>query len=248
MGRASFPVFMDPSDRYPVGSAEWAGRISASLSGEFDRFGNWNLRRLIEALRVALPGRPWRVWPPPPERPWGSREVWCQRLFELSWKRVVGMIGEVHPDEARALLILGGDEDAELVAAGGGKNQWGRTGKPSEIIHDYIMNDNGTPDLFAVPDPPKLRRKVAEQGTSAEYLLRRLHKIARNEKLPDARRLAALRAIEGYRTGRLTSVRAAGIEAGIVKKPTALAALRAAWKRATAEERAAFLAEAGDAP
>ena len=43
--------------------------------------------------------------------------------------------------------------------------------------------------------------------------------------------------------GEFPSVRAAAIEAGIVKVPTALDLLKRAWAKATDQERAAFVTE-----
>jgi hypothetical protein len=65
-------------------------------------------------------------------------------------------------------------------------------------------------------------------GTSATYLARR---IARDR--PDI--------LHRMKAGEFRSVRAAAIEAGIVKVPTALDLLRRAWEKATDEERVAFL-------
>ena len=45
------------------------------------------------------------------------------------------------------------------------------------------------------------------------------------------------------KAGEYKSVRAAAIDAGIVKIPTALDQLRKAWAKASADERATFLGE-----
>jgi hypothetical protein len=49
--------------------------------------------------------------------------------------------------------------------------------------------------------------------------------------------------LKRYEAGEFKSVRAAAIAAGIVKVPTVIDKLRAAWKKATKEERLAFLEE-----
>jgi len=69
------------------------------------------------------------------------------------------------------------------------------------------------------------------RGTNPEYLAAR---IARDR--PDI--------LERMKAGEYPSVRAAAIEAGIVKVPTALDTLRKAWTKASADERATFLREA----
>lgn len=68
-------------------------------------------------------------------------------------------------------------------------------------------------------------------GTSSDYVAARLDKIGR----PD---VAAL-----VRSGAI-SANSAAIEAGFRKRPTGIQLLRAAWRKATADERATFLAEA----
>jgi len=47
--------------------------------------------------------------------------------------------------------------------------------------------------------------------------------------------------------GEIASVRAGCIEAGFIRQPTALMALRREWKKATAAERKTFLDEVRDA-
>ncbi len=50
---------------------------------------------------------------------------------------------------------------------------------------------------------------------------------------------------ERLRSGEIPSVRAAAIEAGLIRERTPLADLRRAWARAAQDERQAFLAEVG---
>jgi len=69
-----------------------------------------------------------------------------------------------------------------------------------------------------------------EAGNSATYISRR---IARDR--PDI--------LQRMKDGEFPSVRAAAIEAGIVKVPTALDLLKRAWAKATDQERAAFVTE-----
>jgi hypothetical protein len=48
---------------------------------------------------------------------------------------------------------------------------------------------------------------------------------------------------ERLRTGEITSVRAAAIEAGLIHEPSPLLELRRAWRKASAADRAAFMAD-----
>lgn len=74
------------------------------------------------------------------------------------------------------------------------------------------------------------RTNIQTSGTGAEYLLRRLAKTA-----PEF--------VDRYEAGEFPSVRAAAIAAGIVKVPSVLDKLRTAWRKATPEERQAFIDE-----
>jgi len=70
----------------------------------------------------------------------------------------------------------------------------------------------------------------SSQGTGSAYLLRRLSRMGGDW-------------LARYEAGEFKSVRAAAIAAGIVKVPSVIDKLRAAWKKATKEERLAFLEE-----
>ena len=72
-----------------------------------------------------------------------------------------------------------------------------------------------------------LQRNVAKQGNNVSYLASRLKR-----DRPD---LAAR-----VEAGEFKSMRAAAIEAGIVKVPSALVLLKRAWEKATPEEREEF--------
>ena len=56
--RPKFPVFMDQAERYPVGSPDWAGRISSRAWAEYGRAEICGFRPLVEVLELAVPGKP----------------------------------------------------------------------------------------------------------------------------------------------------------------------------------------------
>jgi hypothetical protein len=89
-----------------------------------------------------------------------------------------------------------------------------------------------TPPLAVAGRPTNYDNVIISdaQGNSATYLSRR---IARDR--PDI--------LQRMKDGEFPSVRAAAIEAGIVKVPTALDLLKRAWAKATDQERAAFVTE-----
>ena len=82
------------------------------------------------------------------------------------------------------------------------------------------------------PDEEKRsnRTNIQTSGTGSEYLLRRLAKTA-----PEF--------VDRYEAGEFPSVRQAAIAAGIVKVPAVIDRLRSAWKKATNDERIAFMEE-----
>lgn len=75
------------------------------------------------------------------------------------------------------------------------------------------------------------QRRVTHYGWNAEYLTARIKKAGREDIL------------ERMKIGDFKSVRAAAIEAGIIKPETSLTVLRKAWKKATEEERSIFKVE-----
>jgi len=79
-------------------------------------------------------------------------------------------------------------------------------------------------------EPHAVGMKLKQGSNQSAYLLRRLSRM-------DGDWLAR------YEAGEFKSVRQAAIAAGIVKVPTVIDKLRTAWKKATKEERLAFLEE-----
>ena len=95
--RASFPIFMDPVERHPVGSANWSGRISARSLREFEVVER-EAAKLVTTLQAAVVGKPWRTWPP--DNPWGSVDAWSQSLFGRPWQAMLELVE--HLDSAAA--------------------------------------------------------------------------------------------------------------------------------------------------
>jgi hypothetical protein len=105
--------------------------------------------------------------------------------------------------------------------------------KENDQAVKFLEAQRGREEATSVVQGSHLSNRKMTQGggTGAEYLLRRLAKTA-----PEF--------VDLYEAGEFPSVRQAAIAAGIVKVPTALDKLRAAWSKATPEERKTFLAEA----
>jgi hypothetical protein len=100
----------------------------------------------------------------------------------------------------------------------------------------FLEAQRGREEKHAVRKGPKPKgdslsdNESSSQGTGSAYLLRRLSRMDGDW-------------LERYEAEEFKSVRAAAIAAGIVKVPAAIDKLRAAWKKATKEERLAFLEE-----
>ena len=138
---------MDPAEYHPVGSEPWAGRMSARLQGEFTSVDDRGIRRFLQVLETALPGEPWRHYPP--DQPWGSIEAWSMACFDLPFDSIIRIVREVEPDRARQLEKVLAEHQRDTVKPGGDQ-----VSEAAQSNHDKIMN--------------------ASQGTSAAYLLRRL--------------------------------------------------------------------------
>ena len=131
-------------------------------------------------------------------------------------------------DRYRHWKVLGYKSRAEMLQAEGLADRLRKIRRRIKQLDGKTINaaDNHDPN----PSPDIIRTSETGHGTSADYLTARL------KRDHDAifQRLAA---------GEFRSVRQAAIVAGIVKVQSTLDRLRAAWKKATIEERCAFIEE-----
>jgi hypothetical protein len=79
-----------------------------------------------------------------------------------------------------------------------------------------------------------MKSKMSKKLRDSKYFAKRLE-----HEFPDIH--------SDYRAGKLKSVRAAAIKAGLVRKPTRADALKREWKRASVSEKKEFLIWAGAA-
>jgi hypothetical protein len=91
-----FPMFMDPAEKYPVGSTEWSGRVGAGLS----RIRACRILRLQASGRRAQEGGAG-----PPEEPWGTADRWARELIGLSWAKLMAIMRELDEGPARELEV-----------------------------------------------------------------------------------------------------------------------------------------------
>jgi hypothetical protein len=145
MRKPDFPIFMDPAEKYPVGSVEWAGRISSRACHEFEHVESYGIKPFLKSLLPACRGRAWKYWPPPPEPPWGDYQSWSQSLFELELEKIVAMIGEIDEVSERELLAIIADEQKGI-----------RAGRPKDKLRN-------TKDFPGSEDVPYLLRRLARE-------------------------------------------------------------------------------------
>src|SRR4051812_1343903 len=93
--RPKFPTFMDPAERYPVGSVDWSGRISSRARSEYSRAEFCGFQPLVRVLEQAVPGKPWLAWPP--DQPWGSVDAWSEQLFGQGWAKLLAIVRPIDP-------------------------------------------------------------------------------------------------------------------------------------------------------
>ena len=161
--RPKFPTFMDPAERYPVGSPDWAGRISSRVWGDYSRAETCGFRPLVRVLEQAVPGKPWLAWPP--DNPWGSIETWAKELFDLSWGKVLDVIEPVDPDAAQRLRMLaapkldghGGDRTPEREQGAVGTLR--RGSNASSYLAARLKRDR--PDLATEVEAGRMRLRDA---------------------------------------------------------------------------------------
>lgn len=199
---------LGPCEDFPVGSLEWAERISNRLqlaTESVTRDTAHHLWNCLEQIWKASP-RPWEVWPK--GKPFGTPDDYCRAVTGHGWQALLQIVRELTADDEEHLFsefTMRTDLARTQVEH---RSQGSRTDQ-----HGYIIT--------------KLRGENSSGGgTSAAYLLRRL---ARDEKHKNI--LAA------YERGEFKSVRAAAKAAGLVKEPTAFDQIKKLLAKTTQAER-----------
>jgi hypothetical protein len=139
--RPKFPVFMDRAEKYPVGSPEWAGGMSARVYFEYDRADTCGFKPFVKQLREAVPGKPWQAWPP--ERPWGTPDRWARALVGLPWSKLMGIVRELDEQAARELEVIAAPEVVEQEI-GKGKAGPGRGKKTADDVSRLSHGNSAT--------------------------------------------------------------------------------------------------------
>jgi len=186
-----FKPMLGPAEEFPVGSLEWAERISARLqtaTRSVTRSTAHHLRDQLKAIWRAKP-RPWEIWPK--GRPFGTPDDYCRKVTGHSWETLVVTVKELTRDPGLDDLT----EQRMRGALAEAQNEHRQPGRPSDEMRDNVT---------------RLRGEDGNKGggNGVDYLLRRL---ARDHQL----------IFDRYVDGEFRSVRAAAREAGIVKTLTA---------------------------
>jgi hypothetical protein len=173
---------LGPAEDYPIGSIEWAERISNRLQISANSVNQHTVHHLWDTIKViwATHPRPWEIWPE--GNAFGTPDDYCLAVTGHSWTFLVDVVAEFAGDEDLGIERMQADlARAQVEHRKPGKN------------HKF----------------PSLQRKGDDGGNSSAYLLRRLAR-----ERPDL--------LDAYESGRFKSVRAAAIEAGFIKLPTAI--------------------------
>jgi hypothetical protein len=237
--RRKLPVFMDPAERYPVGSSEWAGRISSRAWAEYGRADICGFRPLVKVLQAAVPGRPWLAWPP--ETPWGSVDIWSKELFGQGWSKLLAIVRPIDPDVADRLTMIAAPEVAK------------KRGRPTGDNVDQINIRNtggGTSSSYLAARLKRDRPDLAEEVQAGRMSVRAAAREAKILKPPDPGRR-----LERAWDAATPEQRAACVarKAAAVHEPDGLERLRQAWRdtwdawhHVSEDERAAFMADHPD--
>ena len=155
MSRYEFPPMLGPAENFPVGSIEWAQRISNRLQIAADTVSTTTIHHLTRTIAQiwSADRRPWEVWPE--NRPFGTPDDYCKAVTGHPWKSLIEIVKEMGGEQ---LQFDFRDMQAELAKA---QAKHRKPGRPSSEIRDHIT---------------VLRGKDDNQGggTQSSYLLRRL--------------------------------------------------------------------------
>lgn len=207
-----------PRHLKPIESVDWCWQ-TLSLLKRFHQCKEISIQDFEKVLAEVVQHRVWeRV---PPESPYGT-------LDEML-KVELGVSSAEEATRTKAQMLA---SDPEV--------------KPSLTHADAMAKASeskprGEDGAFVKVDDPSGDNVTARpgRGNSTNYLIRRLKRDAENPSCPHQSR--AVEALEKLRTGEITSARAAGVHAGIVRAFTPLDALRRAWGRADEAHRKEFL-------
>lgn len=112
--RIEFAPMLGPADSFPIGSLEWAERISNRLQTGVDhlsRTTTHHLLRTMEQIWNAHP-RPWEIWPE--DCPFGTPDDYCRAVTGHPWKALIAMAKEMGEEQERLDFR---DMEAELAKA-----------------------------------------------------------------------------------------------------------------------------------
>lgn len=89
---------LGPAEDYPVGSVEWAERISARLQIETRSITSESVRILYNTIRAIWDARPrpWDIWPQP--QPFLTPDDYCLNVTGHTWNFLVGTVLEFRGD------------------------------------------------------------------------------------------------------------------------------------------------------
>jgi hypothetical protein len=154
MLRYEFPPMLGPAEETPLGSLEWAERISNRFQLATDQLSRGTAHHLLRVIIQIwdVHPRPWEIWPK--DQPFGTPDDYCKAVTGHPWKALIELTREMGGEQ---LQFDYRNMEAELAKA---QAKYRKQGTRTDQ-HGY--------------DVTKLRgENSAGGGNSAAYLLRRL--------------------------------------------------------------------------
>jgi hypothetical protein len=129
-----FEPMTGPSEEVPVGSYEWAERISCRLQAFTEHVGTNTINLLLKTI-LSISGanpKPWEIWPK--EKPYRTPNDYCRAVTGHSWDGLIGTLKEFGGDEVDVPCTDLATAKAALIAALRGKTHE----QISELIVDVL--------------------------------------------------------------------------------------------------------------
>jgi hypothetical protein len=116
-----FPAMLGSAEDWPVGSPEWAERISSILQSGTESISRSTAHlvgKRVKAIFKADP-KPWEVWPP--KRPFGTPDDYCRAVTGHTWIALIEIVNEFRdrglPDDPEWSAFTKEVMQAELARA-----------------------------------------------------------------------------------------------------------------------------------
>jgi hypothetical protein len=184
-----FDPMLGPPENYPVGSPEWAERISNRLQNGMKFISSHTAQHVGKTVRQIWDARPppWKVWPV--GSPIGTPDDYCRAVTGFEWNTLLEVVGEYVPvNEMRGALARAQVEHRK-PGAHHDNIMMSRQGTSAAYLLRRLARDH--PEILAAYEAgefPSVRAAAKEAGiikepSQAEQILRILPKLQPHELL-----------------------------------------------------------------